>query len=95
MRVVVLILEKVPIRLRGELTRWMLEPKTGVFVGNLSGMVRDRLWEKACQGAGDGGAVLIQNAANEQGFLMRTTGDTRRSVEEFEGLALIRIPQEG
>lgn len=92
---VILILEKVPIRLRGELTRWMLEPKTGVFVGNLSGMVRDRLWDKACKEAGQGGVVLIQNAANEQGFMMRTTGDTSRTLEEFEGLALMRIPQEG
>jgi CRISPR-associated protein Cas2 len=30
-----MILEKVPTSLRGELTRWMLEPKSGVFVGNI------------------------------------------------------------
>jgi CRISPR-associated protein Cas2 len=43
---VVMILERVPVGLRGELTWWMLEPKAGVFVGRLSGMVRDLLWEK-------------------------------------------------
>jgi len=40
---VVLILEKVPRSLRGELTRWMIEVDTGIFVGRLSAMVRDLL----------------------------------------------------
>ena len=39
---VVIILEKVSASLRGELTRWMIEPHTGVFVGHVSGMVRDK-----------------------------------------------------
>ena len=43
---VVLIVTAVKPGLRGELTRWMIEPQAGVFVGNLSGRVRDRLWEK-------------------------------------------------
>ena len=41
-----MILEKVPPSLRGELTRWFLEPKAGVFVGHVGAMVRDRLWQK-------------------------------------------------
>ncbi len=45
---IVLILEKVPTSLRGELTRWLLELKAGVFVGKVSAMVRDRLWEHVC-----------------------------------------------
>ena len=45
---VVIILEKVSPALRGELTRWLIEPHPGVFVGHVSGMVRDRLWEKCC-----------------------------------------------
>ncbi len=40
---VVIILEKVPAGLRGELTRWLLELKAGVFVGKVSAMVRERL----------------------------------------------------
>ncbi|MCD6345555.1 MAG: type I-E CRISPR-associated endoribonuclease Cas2, partial [Anaerolineae bacterium] len=43
---VVMILEKVPVGVRGELTRWLLEIKTGVFVGHISARVRDKLWEK-------------------------------------------------
>jgi CRISPR-associated protein Cas2 len=45
---VVIILESVPVSLRGELTRWMLELRAGVFVGSLSAMVRDKLWEMVC-----------------------------------------------
>ncbi len=45
---VMVILEKVPQGLRGELTRWMLEPKSGIFVGSVTGMVRERLWQKLC-----------------------------------------------
>jgi CRISPR-associated protein Cas2 len=88
----VIILEKVPTGLRGELTRWMLEPKAGVFVGTLAAAVRDRLWEKVCQGARGGGCLMVHAAANEQGFSIRMWGDTSRIVEDFEGLALIRIP---
>lgn len=90
--VTVMILERVPTSLRGEITRWMLEPKAGVFVGSLSGMVRDRLWEKACQGSQGGACTLVHNASNEQGFAMRFWGRASRLVEDFEGLALIRIP---
>lgn len=43
---VVLIVESVPPALRGELSKWMLEPKAGVFVGTISAAVRDLLWEK-------------------------------------------------
>lgn len=89
---VVLILERVPPGLRGELTRWFLEPKAGVFVGRVSAMVRDRLWEKACKQARDGGCVMIHRSVNEQGFQIRSNGQTARSIEDFEGLFLVRMP---
>ncbi|MBI4320950.1 MAG: type I-E CRISPR-associated endoribonuclease Cas2 [Chloroflexi bacterium] len=92
---VVIILEKVPKRLRGELTRWLLELKAGVFVGDVSAMVRDRLWEKACRERGEGGAILVHNTDNEQGFALRMHGDTGRLVEDFEGLSLVRLPPQG
>ncbi|MDP2735763.1 MAG: type I-E CRISPR-associated endoribonuclease Cas2e [bacterium] len=89
---VVLILERVPLGLRGELTRWFLEPKAGVFVGRVSARVRDRLWDKACGQARDGGCVMIHRSDNEQGFRIRSWGETARSVEDFEGLFLVRVP---
>jgi len=89
---VVLILERVPTGLRGELTRWFLEPKAGVFVGRVSGMVRDRLWEKACGKSKEGGCVMIYSSDTEQRFRIRSWGQTARSIEDFEGLFLVRTP---
>jgi CRISPR-associated protein Cas2 len=89
---VVLVLERVPASLRGELTRWFLEPKAGVFVGRVSAMVRDRLWEKACRQAGDGGCLMIHTGNTDQGFQIRSWGRTARAIEDFEGLFLVRMP---
>lgn len=89
---VVMILERVPPGLRGELTRWFLEPKAGVFVGRVSAMVRDKLWEIACGQAKDGGCVMIHSSPTEQGFQIRSWGKSARSIENFEGLYLVRMP---
>lgn len=91
---VVIILEKVSATLRGELTRWMIEPHTGVFVGHVSGMVRDRLWDKCCLQSKNGGVVQLWSTNNEQRFAMRTWGNTQREVVDFEGLQLIRRPKD-
>jgi len=100
---IVLILERVPVSLRGELTRWLLEARPGIFVGHVSAMVRDKLWDKVCEdavatrvrratssnaGAGGSGAMLMHSADNEQGFAIKYYGDTTRSVVDFEGLTL-------
>jgi CRISPR-associated protein Cas2 len=88
----VIILESVPLSARGELSRWMMEPYPGVFVGHVSALVRDRLWDKCTKSCGDGGVVQIWSTNNEQRFRMRTHGKTRRSVIEVEGLQLVKIP---
>jgi CRISPR-associated protein Cas2 len=88
----VLILENVPPGLRGELTRWLLEPKAGVFVGKVSGMVRDRLWGKACAESREGGCLMLHSANTEQGYRILSWGKTSRGIEDFEGLLLIRVP---
>jgi CRISPR-associated protein Cas2 len=87
---VIILLERVPRGLRGELTRWLLEPKPGVFVGDISAMVRDKLWEKACAAMNGGAGMLIHSAEAEQGFEIRFWGETSRTVVDFEGLSLIR-----
>ena len=90
---VVLILEKVPATLRGELSRWMIEPRTGVFVGQISAMVRERLWEMVVKGSKGGGVILLWSSPTEQGFKWRTFGDSKRLLVDFEGLTLVHIPQ--
>lgn len=90
---VVLILERVPVGLRGELSRWMLEPKAGVFVGNLSAIVRDKLWQKASRDAKGGAGTIIYSSKSEQGFSVRAFGDTTRALLDWEGLLLVHIPK--
>lgn len=89
---VIMIVERAPTSLRGELTRWLLEPHPGVFIGHLSAMVRDRLWDKCCGQVKDGGIVQAWSTNNEQRFAMRTFGATRREIVDFEGLLLVRVP---
>jgi len=89
----VMILERVTPGLRGEMTRWLLEPKTGVFLGNVSARVRERLWAKACEKARDGACMLIWSTNNEQGYKMEVWGDTSRAVRDFEGLQLVTKPK--
>lgn len=88
---VVLMLERVPAGLRGEMSRWMIEPRTGVFVGKLSAMVRDKLWEKAEKSAHGGAGIMIHASKTEQGFTVRTFGDTSREMVNMEGLWLVRV----
>ncbi len=89
---VVIMLEKVPSSVRGELTRWMLELRPGVFVGNISALVRDKLWEVICLKLRGGAALLLHNADTEQGFTIRSSGDSSRIIQDFDGLLLTRIP---
>jgi CRISPR-associated protein Cas2 len=83
---VVIVLEKVPVPLRGHLTRWMLEVKAGVFVGRLSALVRDLLWEKCQAKAAGGHGVLMYRTNTEQGFILKMFGDSKRSVVDYDGL---------
>src|SRR5438128_9029915 len=88
----VMVLENVSASVRGELTRWLLELRAGVFVGNASAAVREMLWQMVCGKMRGGAGILIHSAANEQGFAIRFWGLTSRRVEDFEGLALIGRP---
>jgi CRISPR-associated protein Cas2 len=92
---VVMILDKVPVSLRGELTRWLIEPRSCVFVGHVNAMVRDLLWQKCCQRKGAGSVIQIWSTNNEQRFRMRAHGDTRREIVELDGLQLVRLPADG
>lgn len=86
----VMILENVPSSLRGEISRWMIEPKAGIFVGKVSAEIRDRLWMKCMKSVRDGGVIQIWNTNNEQGFLIRSYGITSKSLVDLEGLTFVR-----
>ena len=90
-RMTVIVLERVPVSLRGELARWMIELKAGVFVGRLSALVRDKLWRKITEKKKSGGAILVQVKDNEQHFEITMDGFPDRAVVDFDGLQLVRV----
>ena len=87
----VIILDCAPETVRGELTRWFLELKPGVFVGSVNARIRDLLWERICMSAQANGAIMVEQANTEQGFTMRLQGEPKRKVVDFEGIQLIKI----
>jgi CRISPR-associated protein Cas2 len=89
---VILICEKVPDGLRGELSRWMIEPKTNVFVGRMSALVRDKLWQRVQDKLKGGAAIMAYPTNTEQGFTIKSCGDTTRELVSYDGLMLVKIP---
>ena len=87
---VVIILEKVPPSLRGELSRWLFEVHPGCYLGHVNAMVRDRLWEKCANNKKAGSVFQAWSTNNEQHFNMRITGSTKYRVLDFEGLQFIQ-----
>ena len=85
---VVYILDNAPENLRGELCKWVLEVKVGVFVGKLSKVVREKLWEKI--GNEDiRGALMIYKTNTEQGYKIDMIGEPNRFLVDFDGVQLI------
>ena len=89
----VVVLTAAPEGLRGHLTRWMMEVAPGVYVGNPSARVRDRLWNVLSERIGDGQAVMIEPACNEQRWAVRTAGRDRWHPVDYDGLILSARPR--
>jgi len=87
---VVIILEKVPTALKGDLSRWLTEIRPGVFLGHVSALVREALFERCRARMRDGGVVMIAPAQTEQGFRVWTAGNLTREIVDHEGLYLAR-----
>ena len=88
---VVIVIDNASLKLRGELTKWLMEVKPGVFAGKISAMVRQRLWDKVEESDQLTGAVMLYSMNNEQGFEMQMCGDPTRKVVEINGLQLIAV----
>ncbi|CAL9381872.1 hypothetical protein SUDANB121_01084 [Nocardiopsis dassonvillei] len=85
----------VPDRVRGALSRWMIEPDTGLYVGTMNARVREKLWAAVSGALGDdGAAVCLHTVDNEQGYVVLTAGERRRQVVDFDGLQLMRFTAE-
>ena len=87
----VIVLENGPPRLRGYLTRLFLEVRAGVYIGDYSIRVRERVWTVICKEIGEGNAVIAWSVPQESGFDFDTCGMNRREPVEIDGLKLVRF----
>lgn len=69
----------------------MLEPAPGLYVGTLSGKVREELWTVVSASVGEGAAVMVSPADTEQRFTIRSAGTMRREVVDFDGIELVAL----
>ncbi len=86
-----MILEAVPPSLRGELSRWLTPVCVGVYVGKVSSLVRDKLWELAVAKAGTGQIIQAWDQPGEPGYGLRAHGLTRSTLIDLEGLPMIAV----
>lgn len=87
----VITLKSVPPSLRGDLTKWMQEIASGVFVGNFNTKVREQLWNRVQDSIGSGEATLSYAYRNEIGYQFDTI-NAQREVVDYDGIPLIRLP---
>ncbi|MGO3017762.1 MAG: type I-E CRISPR-associated endoribonuclease Cas2e, partial [Anaerococcus sp.] len=73
----VVTLTNAPNSLRGDLTKWMQEIATGVYVGNFNVKVREKLRSRILENIGDGQATISYAYRNEIGYKFDTINTQR------------------
>lgn len=87
----VLTVSSCPASLRGDLSKYLFEVQTGVYVGNPSRKIREKIWERVKQSLKNGRAVIVYSSNNEQGLKFDTIGSKWQPVN-FDGLVLMKHP---
>ena len=93
MPMTVITLSKVSNSLKGDLSKWMQEIATGVYIGNFNSKVRDKLWERIQDAVGNGEATISYPMRNEIGYTFNTL-NTRREIYDSDGIPLFCFPLE-
>lgn len=88
---IVITLTDCPPKLRGDLSKWLCEINTGVYVGHASPRVRDELWKRICQNLRSGRATMVFSARNEQQMDFRVHNSAWVPID-FDGLKLMLRP---
>lgn len=87
---IVVCVTRCPPKLRGDLSKWLLEINTGVYVGNVSARVREALWQRICENISDGQASMVFSAQNEQHMDFYIHNNKSLIPVDFDGLKLIK-----
>ena len=93
MPMTVITLTKVPPSLRGDLTKWMQEIATGVYVGNFNSAIREKLWQRVKDNLKTGEATLSYSCRNEIGYDFEI-GHSGRERIDYDGIPLVFIKKE-
>ena len=80
-----------PSRLRGDLSKWLCEIQTGVYVGQLTGRVREAVWKRVCDNLSSGRATMVYSSNGEQHMKFLVYNTTWEPVD-FDGITLMRRP---
>lgn len=86
---IVVSMTKCPPKLRGDLSKWLLEINTGVYVGKVSARVREALWKRVCENIGDGQATMVFTTNNEQ-HMDFYVHNTQWKPVDFDGIKLMK-----
>ncbi|MDD3947043.1 MAG: type I-E CRISPR-associated endoribonuclease Cas2e [Clostridia bacterium] len=93
---VVLAVENMPEGEKGEISKWLIEAKAGVFVGNVNALIREKIWQKVEDSKSmETSALMVYSDNTEQGYSMKMTGTPRRYIVDFEGLSFVATKMEG
>lgn len=91
MPLTVITLKNSPPSLRGDLTKWMQEISTGVYVGNFNSKIRAELWKRIVESVGTGEATMSYAFRNEIGYNFETHNSTKIPMD-FDGIPLVFTP---
>lgn len=86
-------MKNVPSSLRGDLSKWMQEIATGVYVGNFNTRIREKLWDRVQANLQVGEATISYYCRNEIGYDFQTI-NSQREVIYSEGLPLVLLKKQ-
>ena len=92
MPLTVITLKNSPPSLRGDLTKWMQEISTVVYVGNFSARIREELWKRVVDSVGPGEAPMSYAYRNAIGYRFATHNSTKIPID-YEGIPLVLTPK--
>ncbi len=85
---ITIVISSCPPSLRGDLSKWLLEVDTGVYVGRVTARVKDMLWDRIIRSSEGGRAVIISTVRNEQHFEVKVHNGNLKPVD-FDGITLM------
>lgn len=91
MPLTIITLKNSPPSLRGDLTKWMQEISTGVYVGNFNTKIREKLRERVVESVGSGEATMTYAYRNEIGYKFETHNSSKIPID-YDGIPLVFTP---